>query len=340
MAETPEQGMLWSAPSGAKPGDRLKIVGIDENGLGPRLGPLVVTGLALESAGGEYDRTGLWKAFADFSADGTGIGDSKEVSGFGDMAGAEEISLALARLLSGKTFESADDFLGFASLTPFEQLCSSPSRTPCFASGAGLPAFAPAEGFPGRIADLADRLSGCATAAGAAFISIRSNIYCPARYNAYFARLPDARKSNLNFKAFEEVIEHFTESFGEQALYLCGKVMNLKFYSKYFDFLSAFEIQSSEEMHLVSEYGLGGLGRVRFIHDGDRLDLPISLASIFGKYVREIYVSRLNGFFGKVFPDLKPASGYNDSVTKVLIDRAKPALRDLAVDPSCFLRQK
>jgi hypothetical protein len=342
MTQTPEQGLFWPAPKASQPGEGVKVVGIDENGLGPKLGPLVVTGCALETGGKEYDRERIWKAFEGVGGEGSRvrIGDSKEVSGFQDMAKAEILIHALARTVSEGPFSTADGFLRWIGLNPFESLCPAPSHAPCFTRDWPLPLFAEPEGFADRVEELARELGTCFSNAGIPLLSLRSTIYCPFRYNAFFAHAPEAKKSSLNFTAFEEVIRHFSEQFGEMALYLCGKVMNLKYYGKYFAFLSAFDVLWREETHLISQYRLAGLGDVRFIHDGDRLDLPISLASIAGKYVREIYVFRVNRFFQDAFPGLKPASGYNDRVTKRLIEKVKPRLSGLSVDPSCFLRVK
>jgi len=342
MKDTPGQGLLWSAPLASPSGDRLRVVGIDENGLGPKLGPLVVTGTALELPTPQYDRASLWESFASLTtASGRPrIGDSKEVSAFHAMEEAELLVLSLAHMSGARDLTGADAFLAWASLTPFESLCQAPSHAPCFTQDLPLPLFAQEKGFADRVKDLAAELTACFEQAGTRFLGVRSNIYCPFRYNTFFAHAPDTRKSNLNFEAFEEVIRHFTETFGETALFLCGKVMNLKYYAKYFEYLSAFVVTGREETHIRSEYHLEGLGELRFLHDGDRLELPIALASIVGKYVREIYVNRLNLFFRHVFPDLKSASGYNDKVTKALIDRALPRLADLNVDPNCFLRCK
>jgi hypothetical protein len=301
-----------------------------------------VTGCAVRAEGDDYDRDGLWTAFDGVESGGkpVRIGDSKVVSGFQDMAGAEILVNGLARLLAGKPLKTADDFLRWVTLTPFENLCPAPSHSPCYTRDWDLPLFAPPDGFAERVDDLARAFEQRFQERGRSVTSVKSNIYCPFRYNAYFAHKPEARKSHLNFSAFEEVISHFHDTLGEQALFLCGKVMNLKYYTKYFEYLTAFDVLSKEETHLISQYALKGLGDIWFVHDGDRLDLPIALASIFGKYVRELYVFRVNRFFQNVFSDLKPASGYNDRVTKALIARAKPALADLSVDPSCFQRVK
>ena len=63
----------------------VRVVGVDENGLGPRLGPLVVTAAVLDLD--RYDAQAL-RAIAE----PIGITDSKEVGGFGDMAACEMIS--------------------------------------------------------------------------------------------------------------------------------------------------------------------------------------------------------------------------------------------------------
>lgn len=342
MADDPEQGLLWSTPLAEASKDHLKVVGIDENGLGPRLGPLVVTGAALELPETTYEPSALWKAFSGLvTRNGRPrVDDSKAVSAFRSMAEAETLVHALARLCGASGLDTADRFLAAVTLTPFETLCPAPSRAPCFTDDPRLPLFARPEGFEDAVLGLAEDVRACLDAAGASLLGLRSTLYCPFRYNAFFAHAPEARKSHLNLSAFEEVIRHFSESFDEQALFLCGKVMNLKYYAKYFSYLSAFDLEAKEETHLVSQYRLAGLGEVRFVHDGDRLDLPISLASIVGKYAREIYVRRMNRFFLAAFPDLKAASGYNDKVTKQLIARIQPRLADLSVDPSCFLRCK
>ena len=99
------------------------VVGVDENGLGPRLGPLVATALTLEVRGsydaGRLRRRGL----------ALGVTDSKQVSGFGNMAFAESVALALVERSEGVPMSDADAFLavtnfytpGTALITDFPQ---------------------------------------------------------------------------------------------------------------------------------------------------------------------------------------------------------------------------
>jgi ribonuclease HII len=86
------------------------IAGIDENGLGPRLGPLVATAVVVGVP--HYDRAAILR-----TARSVGIDDSKATSAFGDMARAESIALALVERLSGVTPADADSFLAEVSLS-------------------------------------------------------------------------------------------------------------------------------------------------------------------------------------------------------------------------------
>ena len=63
------------------------VMGVDENGLGPRLGPLVATSVALQIP--RYARSALCiRGLA------LGLTDSKESGGFGRMGFAESVALA------------------------------------------------------------------------------------------------------------------------------------------------------------------------------------------------------------------------------------------------------
>ena len=72
----------------------LKVVGIDENGLGPKLGPLTVTGALFECAEG-YEHGAFFEALAEGAGGAGRVNDSKAVMGFRKMAHGEEIVLGL-----------------------------------------------------------------------------------------------------------------------------------------------------------------------------------------------------------------------------------------------------
>ncbi len=111
-------------------------VGVDENGLGPRLGPLVATACTLSVR--ELD---VAKARALGAR--LGIEDSKVSSGFGSMAHAEGLALAIAEASLGRPPMNADDVLDALSLDGIPALrapCPSSTQAQCWGA-LPVPAF-------------------------------------------------------------------------------------------------------------------------------------------------------------------------------------------------------
>lgn len=311
------------------------VAGIDENGLGPKLGPLVVTGARFALAGA-YDPQAFRRAFAG-GATGAGarVADSKEVMAAGAMAAGETTVLALARLVSGETPPSADAFLArFAEGAPGD--CPPGARALCFGDDLALPAFG---GDGAGAAALADALGARLEAEGIRLASVRSQWLCPARFNAAFDG-GAATKADLDLAAFEHRIEAFAAETEGEGLYLCGKVMNLAFYSARMTLPARFPLLRRQEARAESAYALQGLGTVRFLLDGDRIHPPISVASMFGKYVRELFMARLNRFFAARLPGHVPVSGYGDPVTRAFLRRAPALLAAEGIPADCFLRMR
>ena len=88
----------------------------------------------------------------------------------------------------------------------------------------------------------------------------------------------------------------------------------------------------------VSE-AVDGLGEVRFEVDADARHLPVALASIVGKYVREICMRRIGEFYRRCDPELRLASGYHDPVTTRFIQATEPSRRRLGIAHDCFRRR-
>src|SRR5689334_18391664 len=114
------------------------VVGIDENGLGPRLGPLVATAVTLDVR--RYARTRLAERGIDL-----GITDSKASAGFGKMAFAESIALALVCRSLGHVPHDIDAFLDAIVLEgPLERRARCPdhdTRAMCFGARTTLPMY-------------------------------------------------------------------------------------------------------------------------------------------------------------------------------------------------------
>lgn len=317
----------------------LYVAGIDENGLGPKLGPLVVTGSLFRIEEDRYRPEAFQRAFAPAGAGrGAEVADSKAVMGAGSMARGETTVLAFAALLAGRVPGSAREFLD-AVLEPGEAkllgACPPEAAPMCSGEGEGFPFFG---GDLEAAEGLASALRVSMAEAGLRLEAVRSETLCPARLNALFAG--GAGKADVDLAAFERRIASFSEAAGDGGLYLCGKVMNLKFYTPRMALVSRHPLLRRDETREESRYALQGLGEVRFLLDGDARHLPISLASMFGKVVREVWMARLNRFFGRVLTGIAPATGYGDAATKDLIRRAVPYCRAAGIPGTCLLRDR
>src|SRR5688500_7183874 len=94
------------------------VVGVDENGLGPRLGPLVVTAVALETApGGE--RAALSKPSKSLA---DRLADSKALVRWGESSLGEAWARAIARRLGVAHAANPDALVHALALEPRQAL--------------------------------------------------------------------------------------------------------------------------------------------------------------------------------------------------------------------------
>jgi ribonuclease HII len=74
-----------------------------------------------------------------------------------------------------------------------------------------------------------------------------------------------------------------------------------------------FELTILKETETLSSYQLNNAGRkmtLHFVVAADRKYLPVSLASMASKYLRELMVDNINRYFISFNSELKPTAGY------------------------------
>jgi hypothetical protein len=90
-----------------------------------------------------------------------------------------------------------------------------------------------------------------------------------------------------------------------------------------------------------SRYRLGLQGRgpieIRFAARADADHLPVALASMTAKYVRELLMIRLNRFFRGHLPELKPTAGYVQDGRRFLAD-IEPIIESAGLERSALVR--
>lgn len=312
---------------GADP-ERTVVVGVDENGLGPRLGPLVATAVAVEVAGA-YDRA-RWRRAGKRLA----IEDSKASTAFGQMAFGESIALALVERVHGAVPDSHDALLAAVSLeTPLalRAPCPSAAARQCWGEDLPLPAFGgdPEEGRR-RLAKLAKR--------GFRPLRARSAVTCAGVLNA---RMDSGlTKVVHNLETFERLLEDARRGAGVDLRAVCGMVGGIRSYRRYVRRFDPEAMEVLEESRRAARYRVPRVGDVAFEVDADDRHLPVALASMLGKYVRELGMERQNRFYRRAHPDLPRASGYHDPVTRRFVDATAALRRRLRIAPDCFERRR
>lgn len=303
------------------------LCGVDENGLGPRLGPLIATAVTLELDEAAAQKT---KALTK-KAERMGIGDSKAVSAHGDMAWAESVALAALEHASGppKDADALLHALAVDGLMALRAPCPKEATAQCWGAAMPLPAFG-GDVKEGR------KALGRLAKAGAKLTRARSAVACAKVYSEGVER----RRSKLSFdlELFERLLLDARAAAGVDLDAVCGMVGGIRSYHDYFFWIDPMRVVTLEEVKGRSRYHVRELGTLTFEVDADAGNVAVALASMIGKYVRELSMARIHRFYAGHVEDLAPVSGYHDPVTARFVEVTQPVRRKLRLPTACFER--
>lgn len=77
---------------------------------------------------------------------------------------------------------------------------------------------------------------------------------------------------------------------------------------------------------------------ITFTKSAEEKHLPVALASMLAKYVREIFMMRFNRFFRTLAPEVKPTAGYVQDARRFLTE-IKPFAKQAGLDHHAFVRK-
>ncbi|MGB9824698.1 MAG: hypothetical protein ACPLN0_01040 [Candidatus Hydrothermia bacterium] len=280
---------------------QFKVCGIDENGYGPLLGPLVVTGVSMDVKGVDPLTACEIKGYR-FPIP---VKDSKEIFRRSEKSYAvgESIALTLLKAVSIEV-DSLQEFL--------RKVCHYDNDLSAYGiEDLKIPAFG------GKINyKLLDYLR----VSGLILKEIHGEILMADKYNFYIENL--GNKALLDLSCFVKVASRFNTE-----LYLLGKIGGTTHYGRFFEDLGlSYSVIKESFSHSV--YKIQNLGELHFIMNGDSLYVPITFAGIIGKYLRELVMQSLSVALG--FKDPIPyASGYfHDERTYKIMDALPPELKN------------
>jgi len=302
------------------------VVGVDENGLGPLLGPLVVTAAVFEVD--RYDREGMWAAASgDLRA-----ADSKQLFSRATIASAERHTLSWLAAFGARAATHAELVSSICLPIPWATPCGGVEPEICAPDGTPLPRWSEDPPAPGPD-DLRRRLE----ARGVRPLGVRSLVACAGALNAVLDAA-DANKLRLDFEMMLHLLTGIAEQYGGRLEAICGKVGSTRRYGPWIDRLGRYLWTALEETPAVSTYRVTGLGTVSFVRDGDASHLPVAVASMVGKYLRELAMARLNTALGEGLTD--SASGYRDPRTARFVERTARRRERLGLAERCFRRSR
>src|SRR5262249_20879309 len=159
-----------------------------------------------------------------------------------------------------------------------------------------------------------DRLA----AKGIDIIGLRTSVVCTKRLNE--ERLKGRSRFDVDLHAMERIVLFARERESVNIEAVCGKVGGYARYSSAFGPLAGRLHAIIEEGAKKSSYSFPGLGVISFVRDADAHHLLVAMASMVGKWIREVLMGRIVRFYGYSLDDELGASGYHDPVTDRFVE--------------------
>jgi hypothetical protein len=223
--------------------------------------------------------------------------------------------------------------LAFEEMSHLTAECPSHVEAQCWAesTAAFVAEEADVRRIAGHLAFWAER--------GIEVVSVRSSIVCTKRLNA--ARAAGGNRFISDLHAMERLVLGFRKTADADVLAVCGKVGGMDDYGKFFGPLSQSHGLYAEICRgkAKSAYHFPRVGEVRFVRDADAADCLVMLASIVGKYVREILMGRIVGHYAAE-TGLDSVSGYHDPVTARFVEATSLMRKTRKVPKDCFERAR
>lgn len=297
---------------------RLHLLGgIDEAGLGPILGPLVVAGMLLEGPAGTNAWADLAACFCKKPASRKDtrvrVDDSKRVkTGKQGLAHLERTALTMHYAKTGRLPETLGEFLDGG----LGDLCGELSRYAWYQDLDQVPL--PRWNNRGALELTAHLALQEMRKASVQCLAYEFHAVSVGRFNASIQRHDN--KSVTLFESslpplvslVEIAARHAHESSQDYSLHVVldrqgGRSRYRPLLAKAFPGTS---ILSLREGSSLSEYRLGEHTKLTFVEKGEDRSFPTAAASCLAKYVRELCMERINHYFRGHLPYLKSTAGY------------------------------
>ncbi|HEY6558883.1 MAG TPA: hypothetical protein VI072_16475 [Polyangiaceae bacterium] len=302
-------------------------IGVDENGLGARLGPLVVTAVLarVDAAGQVTLKRKLPKRVRQ------DLDDSKALVSHKDFSLGEAWARALCPAELGRPSQLLER-ISLEDAGTLQKPCPQHVTSQCWSQRGE--AFMAGDDVVQR---LRTHLAFLA-ARGVQIVEVRSSIVCTKRLNEARERGHNRFVSDLH--AMERLVLALRKTAATDVHAVCGKVGGMGEYSKFFGPLSGYLHAIMSQGREQSSYRFPGIGELHFVRDADAKDPLVMLASLVGKYVRELLMERVARYYLRASDENSRPSGYHDPHTARFVQATALLRSNRRVPEGCFERAR
>ncbi|MBS0198502.1 MAG: hypothetical protein JSR77_17260 [Planctomycetes bacterium] len=312
------------------------IVGCDEAGYGPTLGPLCVgmAAVRIHHSDASKPAPDLWKLLEKGVCREPGRGGKPDARGRIAVADSKALKLAnsvksvhpLVHLERGVlTFLAANGMpIPQSDLALFEALGSVPDKHRCYA---GPPRPLPLGSDAGSLAIAGNLLRSCLAAAGVELLALRTIAVCEGDFNTIIRET--GNKAETTAWALGKHFRHAWKEWGRESEsqrlgIVCDRLGGRAAYAGLLEReLPGTTTDIVDESETRSRYVIRGRGEdgaahkagAAFLTEGESAHLPVALASMAAKLVRELMMARFNEYWNGLHEELKgkaisPTAGY------------------------------
>ena len=283
------------------------LIGTDEAGYGPNLGPLTVTGTLWKADDTSVD---LYNALPDSvrsesKGEGIFIADSKRVYSSGSIGELETSVLSLIYSVTGEIPRTWLELL--EAICPAEFVDQVPDQTWLHGRELELPLKADIE----RVKRMGQAFLDESAESSVELLEIQCVPIFPLQFNSQVEAL--GNKATLLSSETLQIVQRLMAKTDDDLEIGCDKHGGRSKYAALIQqFLTDEFVMVGEESLQVSDYSFRENDRdvvVRFQAKGESF-LPTALASLVSKYLREVIMRLWNDFWQLQIPGIKPTKGY------------------------------